>query len=66
LPGATAAEENDRNRAFLERINASRRVFLSSTMINERFTLRIAVLSHRTHRDRVDEAVDIIAAAART
>jgi aromatic-L-amino-acid/L-tryptophan decarboxylase len=50
---------------ILERVNASRRVFLSSTTIGGRHTLRIAVLSHRTHRDRVDEAVDLIEKAAR-
>jgi aromatic-L-amino-acid decarboxylase len=44
----------------LRQVNASRRVFLSSTTIRDRFALRIAVLSHRTHLDRVDEAVDLI------
>src|SRR3954447_16717442 len=48
------------NRAFLERINASRRVFLSSTVVDGQFTLRVCVLSHRTHRDRIDEAIEII------
>ena len=50
---------------ILDDVNASRRVFLSSTTIRDRHTLRIAILSHRTHRDRVDEAVDLIAKAAR-
>jgi len=50
---------------ILQDVNASRRVFLSSTTIRGRHTLRIAVLSHRTHRDRVDEAVDLIEKAAR-
>jgi aromatic-L-amino-acid decarboxylase len=50
---------------ILDEVNASRRVFLSSTTINGTHTLRIAVLSHRTHRDRVDEAVDLIEKAAR-
>ena len=62
--GRDAEAEDARNRALLERINASRRVFLSSTMIDGRFTLRVAVLSHRTHRDRIEEAVDIIRSAA--
>jgi aromatic-L-amino-acid/L-tryptophan decarboxylase len=63
-PGAGAEEEDDRNRALLERINASKRVFLSSTMVEGRFTLRLAILSHRTHRDRIDEAIEIIRNAA--
>jgi aromatic-L-amino-acid decarboxylase len=63
-PGRGVEEENDRNRAFLDRINASKRVFLSSTMVDDRFTLRIAILSHRTHRERIDEAIEIIRDAA--
>lgn len=54
----TANDES--NRRLLERINASGRVFLSSTMLEGRFTLRICVLSHRTHRDRIRECIDII------
>jgi aromatic-L-amino-acid/L-tryptophan decarboxylase len=49
---------------ILDEVNRSRRVFLSSTTIGGRHTLRIAILSHRTHRDRVDEAVDLIEKAA--
>lgn len=50
--------------AFLDRINATQRVLLSSTRIGGSVFLRIAVLSFRTHADRVDEAVDIVIAAA--
>ncbi len=53
-------------RAVLERVNAGRRVFLSSTVVEGRFTLRLAILAHRSHQGRVDEAVDAIIAAART
>jgi aromatic-L-amino-acid decarboxylase len=42
---------------LLRRVNARRRVFLSSTRIRGRYALRICVLSFRTHRDRVREAV---------
>jgi aromatic-L-amino-acid decarboxylase len=52
------------NRSLLERINASKRVFLSSTMLEGRFTIRACIISHRTHRDRVEEALDIIRRAA--
>ena len=52
-------------RQVLERVNAGERVFLSSTVVQGRFTLRLAILAHRTHQDRVDEAVDAIIAAAR-
>ena len=52
------------NEELLRRINASKRVFLSSTRIHGRFTLRVCIVSHRTHRDRVDECVAIVREAA--
>jgi len=49
---------------FLDRINQSQRVLLSSTRIGENVYLRLAILSVRTHADRVREALDIISRAA--
>ena len=57
--------DDDRNTALLERINASRRVFLSSTRIEGRYWIRVCIVSHRTHRDRIEEAVEIIRGAVR-
>jgi aromatic-L-amino-acid decarboxylase len=51
-------------RAFLGKINASKRVFLSSTMIGGRYILRACIVSHRTHKDRIEECVDIVRSAA--
>ena len=52
------AEEADRlGPELLRRVNAHRRVFLSSTRIGGRYALRICVLSFRTHEDRVRDAV---------
>jgi aromatic-L-amino-acid decarboxylase len=52
------AEEADRlGPELLRRVNARRRVFLSSTRIGGRYALRICVLSFRTHEDRVRDAV---------
>jgi aromatic-L-amino-acid decarboxylase len=45
---------------MLQRINSTRRFVLSSTVVDGRFTIRIAVLSFRTHRDRIEELVDTI------
>jgi aromatic-L-amino-acid/L-tryptophan decarboxylase len=45
---------------LLERINASRRVFLSSTVVDGRMTIRVCILSVYTHRDRIDELVALI------
>jgi aromatic-L-amino-acid/L-tryptophan decarboxylase len=55
---------DEASRRMLEEINASTRAFLSSTEIDDRFTIRLTILSHRTHADRVTEALEIIAAAA--
>jgi aromatic-L-amino-acid decarboxylase len=49
-----------RNRELLRRVNARRRVFLSSTRMDGRYVLRICVLSFRTHADRVRDAVDAL------
>jgi aromatic-L-amino-acid decarboxylase len=48
---------------WLARINGSRRIFLSSTKVDGRTILRACILCHRTHRDRVEEAIEIIRAA---
>jgi aromatic-L-amino-acid decarboxylase len=52
------------NRAFLGRINATERVYLSSTVVDGRFTIRACILNHRTHRDRIDECIEIVRRAA--
>ncbi|HEY8525630.1 MAG TPA: pyridoxal-dependent decarboxylase [Acidimicrobiales bacterium] len=66
-PTADDPERNEEldaaNARLLERINASNRILLSSTRIGGRFVIRACILSHRTHRDRVEEAVDIIRSA---
>lgn len=49
--------------AFLKRINDSQRILLSSTRINGDVYLRMAILSFRTHADRILEALEIIRAA---
>jgi aromatic-L-amino-acid decarboxylase len=48
------------NRVLQDRVNAARRVFISSTVLDGRFTLRFCILSFRTHADRIDEAVDLV------
>jgi len=54
------ADGNRLGAELLRRVNARRRVFLSSTTIGGRFVLRICVLSFRTHHDRVEQAVEAI------
>jgi len=36
------------------------RVFLSSTLIDGKFTLRLAVLGFRAHMDTIDMAIEIL------
>lgn len=54
---------DDLNRALLQKINAKRRVMLTPATVDGRFVLRIAIVSHRTHRDRVEMALEDIRAA---
>lgn len=53
------------NRRLLERINATQRVFLSSTKVEGRFFLRINPMSHRTHLPDVQKALATIKECAR-
>src|SRR6185436_18445966 len=48
------------NRELLDRINARRRVYLSATTAGGTYVLRICVLSFRTHRDRMEMALQDI------
>ncbi|PXY26948.1 pyridoxal phosphate-dependent decarboxylase family protein [Prauserella muralis] len=59
VPGGDGA-----NRRLLEAANASKRIFLSSTVLDGRYTPRLCILSHRTHRPHVEEALDILRSAA--
>ncbi len=61
--GLGLRELNDLNQHLLERINARQRVFLTSTMLDREFVLRICVLSFRTHLDRMQDAMADIRAA---
>jgi aromatic-L-amino-acid decarboxylase len=67
-PGELLPAWNQRNAGFLARINALQRVHLSSTLLavadGQAFTLRICVLSFRTHLRHIDRCLEDIAAAA--
>ena len=39
-------------------------MFLSSTVIDGRYTLRICIVNQRTHKDRIEECIEIIGRAA--
>lgn len=48
------------NRKLIEAVVRDGRIFISSTMIDGVFTLRLAVLAHQTHLDTIDLALDIL------
>lgn len=53
------------NRRLIDAVQRDGRVFISSTMIDGRFTLRLAVLSLRTHLETVDLAIEILRETAK-
>lgn len=59
-PGATPDRINRINQEIVDGIRRDGRVFLSSTMLDGRFTLRLAVLAFRTHRRTIDLAIRVL------
>ena len=51
---------NQFNQRLNQAVQKDGRIFLSSTMIHGKFTLRLAVLGFRTHLDRIDQAIEIL------
>lgn len=62
-PGADRASLDALNHELLRRVNARGRVYLSGTTLPQGFVLRLCILSFRTHRDRVEQAVEDVARA---
>jgi aromatic-L-amino-acid decarboxylase len=59
-PGLDGEDLNRANRELLDRINGKKRVYLTGTMLGDRFAIRICVLSFRTHADRMAEGLEDI------
>ena len=53
------------NRRLVEEIQKDGRVFITSTIIDEKVTLRLAVLCFRTHLNHIDLALEILRDKAR-
>jgi aromatic-L-amino-acid decarboxylase len=53
------------NRQLLEKIVKSQKLFLSSTLLDGEFVIRVCILSFRTHQPEVEEAFEIIKNAAK-
>lgn len=58
---ADKAHCNARTRQLFQRINARQEVFLSSSMVEGFFVIRIAILSFRTHLLTIDQLIESIA-----
>ena len=52
LPARGGADEF--NRRLLQAVHDDGKVFISSTMLNGDFTLRVAILHFRTHKSHID------------
>lgn len=57
------AGDDARNRALLESITAKKRVMLTPAIVEGRFVIRVAIVSHRTHRDRVEMMLEDVRAS---
>jgi len=57
------ADPDALNRELIARINARQRVMLTGAVVDDKFVIRICVVSHRTHRDRMEMCLEDIRAA---
>lgn len=57
---STSVDENIFNKQLMERIHQDGRVFLSSTNIEGKFVIRMAILSFRTKIKTIDSAIEMI------
>ena len=58
--GASLERVNEINQAIVDAVRRDGRVFLSSTMLDGKFVLRMVALSFRTHRREIDLALRIL------
>jgi glutamate/tyrosine decarboxylase-like PLP-dependent enzyme len=58
-------DANAFNRRLVEAVQADGRVFISSTMIGEKYVLRLAVLHFRTHLATIDYLLELLQRLAR-
>ena len=53
-------KQNEFNQKLVQAFHQSGEVFLSSTMLEDKFVIRMAILSFRTHRSTIDKALNMI------
>lgn len=54
------SDADEKNKQLMDEIHADGSVFLSSSIINKRFVIRIAILAFRTKKEIIDEAIEMI------
>jgi aromatic-L-amino-acid decarboxylase len=62
-PQRSEGELDALNRTILERVNLRGRVHLSATTLRDRFTLRVCVLSFRSHAEHIDTCLNELSIA---
>jgi aromatic-L-amino-acid/L-tryptophan decarboxylase len=58
--GASLEQTNEWNRAIVDGARKDGRIFISSTTLDDRFTIRMAVLGFRTHKRTIDLALRVL------
>ena len=53
-------DANEFNKKLIKKIQNSRCIFLTSTLVDEKFVLRLAVLSIRTHMEHIDKLIQML------
>jgi glutamate/tyrosine decarboxylase-like PLP-dependent enzyme len=53
-------DANEFNRRLIGEIQRDGRVFITSTVIDNKFTLRLAALCFRTHRVNIEQALEVL------
>lgn len=56
-------ERNEMTRSLIKRINDKQRVYLTGTMLNGIYAIRIAVVAFRTHQDRMEMLLEDLKSA---
>jgi len=59
-----SGDADDFNRTLVSRLQQDGRIFLSSTQVDGRFTLRLAAVCFRSHREHVDAVIEILRSMA--
>jgi aromatic-L-amino-acid decarboxylase len=59
-PGLELEAENRMNEEIVDRVRRDGRLFISSTLLDGRYTIRMAALQFRTHRQHIDLAVRVL------